>query len=251
MPRIRTVKPDFWTDEKIGRLKREERLLFIGLWNLADDQGVIKNSSAYIKGQLFSYDDDLRTQTIDSWLASLINARMLVPFRFEAEGYLCIRTFNEHQLINRPSKEKFSKELMSDVKNTHGVLTEYSQQEGKGKEGKGKEGKDPPEIIFPFLSEEFGLLWKNWKNYKKNEFKKNYKTSESEQAALSNLCKLARGDEATAKEIIMQSIANQWQGLFELKTNNNEQSGSSNRKPHPGKITGEQLNKAYAKFYNR
>lgn len=143
MPRIRTVKPDFWTDEKIGRLKREERLLFIGLWNLADDQGVIKNSSVYIKGQLFSYDDDLRTLTIDAWLASLITARMLVPFRFEAESYLCIRTFDEHQLINRPSKAKFSKELLVKIKNTHGVLSEYSQPEGKGKEGKGEDDTRP------------------------------------------------------------------------------------------------------------
>ena len=32
MPRIRTIKPEFWTDEKIIELSLPARLLFIGLW---------------------------------------------------------------------------------------------------------------------------------------------------------------------------------------------------------------------------
>ena len=39
MARIRTVKPDIWTDEKFVELSPLARLLFIGLWNFADDEG--------------------------------------------------------------------------------------------------------------------------------------------------------------------------------------------------------------------
>lgn len=142
MPRIRTIKPDFWIDEKIARLKRDERLLFIGLWNLADDQGVVKSNSAYIKGQLFSYDDDVRITTVDQWLVSLTKALMLVPFTVSGEGYYIIRTFKEHQVINRPSKPKWDDVILSKI--THGVLTEYSHQERKGSGTGNREGNGEP-----------------------------------------------------------------------------------------------------------
>lgn len=141
MARIRTIKPDFWTDEKIGTsLKRDERLLFIGLWNLADDQGVLKSSAAYIKGQLFSYDEELRTQTVTMWLTSIEKALMIVPFILNGESYYIIRTFKDHQLINRPSKPKFDQNLLDRVLHdhslsTHGIITEHSPLEGKGNRG--------------------------------------------------------------------------------------------------------------------
>jgi len=39
MPRIRTVKPEFWTDGAMLRLSDSCRLFFIGLWNFCDDEG--------------------------------------------------------------------------------------------------------------------------------------------------------------------------------------------------------------------
>ena len=39
MPRIRTIKPEFWTDEKVGECSIPARLLFIATWNIADDRG--------------------------------------------------------------------------------------------------------------------------------------------------------------------------------------------------------------------
>ena len=41
--RIRTIKPDFWTDAKVSKLTYLARLLFIGLWNVADDEGRFKS----------------------------------------------------------------------------------------------------------------------------------------------------------------------------------------------------------------
>jgi hypothetical protein len=39
MARIRTIKPEFWTDEKIVECSFEARLMFIGMFNFADDKG--------------------------------------------------------------------------------------------------------------------------------------------------------------------------------------------------------------------
>ena len=42
--RIRTIKPEFWPSEKLAKASREARLLFVGLWSMADDSGRINLS---------------------------------------------------------------------------------------------------------------------------------------------------------------------------------------------------------------
>lgn len=37
MPRIRTIKPEYWTSEQVLDLSIPARLAFIGLWNFCDD----------------------------------------------------------------------------------------------------------------------------------------------------------------------------------------------------------------------
>jgi len=144
MARIRTIKPEFWTDEKIGALKRDVRLLFIGLLNLADDEGVLKAVPAFIKGQIFPYDDELRNNTVKDWLDTLEKARMLIPFTLNGESYYIIRTFKSHQTINRPTASKIpltviKKAFEDNSLPAHGQFNEDSRQERKGKEGKGRE----------------------------------------------------------------------------------------------------------------
>ena len=73
------------------------------------------------------------------------------------------------------------------------------------------------EIILPFQTENFNQLWTLWKDYKKKEHKFNYKTPQSEQAALKQLSELSGNDERKATEIVHQSMANGWKGFFDLK----------------------------------
>ena len=49
MPRIRTIKPEFWTDSKIVALTPHARLLFIGMWNFADDHGCVDDDPMQLK----------------------------------------------------------------------------------------------------------------------------------------------------------------------------------------------------------
>jgi hypothetical protein len=57
-PRIRTLKPEMWADEKVGALTRDARLLFIGLITLADDAGRFRAMPSAILGHVFPYDLD-------------------------------------------------------------------------------------------------------------------------------------------------------------------------------------------------
>ena len=53
MGRIRTIKPEFCQSEKVGRLSREARLLFVLLWPFVDDHGRCRGSSRLLAASLF------------------------------------------------------------------------------------------------------------------------------------------------------------------------------------------------------
>lgn len=97
MARIRTIKPSFWEDEKIAKLPRACRLFYIGMWNQADDMGVIRGNPALLKSAIFPYDEDLRVSEVQKWIDALVNARMLIPITYKSESYYIIRTFRSHQ----------------------------------------------------------------------------------------------------------------------------------------------------------
>lgn len=143
MARIRTIKPEFWDDQKIASLPIGARLLFIGIWNFADDFGIVRSNSAWLKARIFPYDESLRALEVNGWIDALVNARMLIPLEYEGEGYYKIRTFDAHQIVNRPGKrtipENVESKLIRGSLNIHGTITEHSPLERKGKEGKGKE----------------------------------------------------------------------------------------------------------------
>jgi len=69
-------------------------------------------------------------------------------------------------------------------------------------------------IIYPFQTEKFIKFWDIWKQYKKEQYKFTYKSEISEQAALKKLSKDSDNNEQTALEIIENSIANGYKGLF-------------------------------------
>ena len=108
MARIRTIKPDFWEDEKLGTIPIQARLLFIGTWSYADDNGVIRGSAALLKSQIFPYDDNLRIGEVKKWIDALVEARMLIPLSYKGASYYVIRTFRSHQRIDT----RYSNELI-------------------------------------------------------------------------------------------------------------------------------------------
>jgi hypothetical protein len=132
--RIRTVKPEFWTDEKVGELSLTSRLLFIALLNYADDEGNFKCSLKQIKIYSFPYDDI----DIQPYLNELVEHRFMIPYVVENTSYIHIVNFKKHQKINRPSPAMhplFNEYSLSN----HVLFTNNSQRKEGRKEGKGKE----------------------------------------------------------------------------------------------------------------
>lgn len=103
MPRIRTIKPQFWLDEDLGSICRDARLLYIGLWNLADDTGVFEYRPARIKVQLFPYDNDVDVAKIKEWLQVLESVGNIGTFNINGKVFGYIYKFSKHQDIKNPS----------------------------------------------------------------------------------------------------------------------------------------------------
>lgn len=102
MARNRVVKPSFWSDDKVGRLTRDVRLLFIGMLNFADDLGVIYGEANVIKAKIFPH-DDLEVRQVKEWLKSLTDIGMVVPIQYDNKQFYAITNFGKHQTINRPN----------------------------------------------------------------------------------------------------------------------------------------------------
>lgn len=140
MARIRTIKPDFWTDEKVVELSMEARLFFIGSWNFADDYGNIQRSAKKLKMQIFPAD----AIDCEPLIQSLITHGLFTEYDVNGEKYLHIKGFKSHQVINRPSKSGLPAPESVQVQLP---LTEPSLTEGKGREGKGKDMSGSPDVI--------------------------------------------------------------------------------------------------------
>lgn len=57
MPKIRGVKPDFWTDKNIVILSPLARLLYIGMWNYAADCGHLEDEPIELKMRILPADN--------------------------------------------------------------------------------------------------------------------------------------------------------------------------------------------------
>lgn len=69
MPKIRGVKPDFWTDDAIVELSAHARLLYIGMWNYACDNGHLEDRPRQIKMRVLPADDVSVVELLDELTA--------------------------------------------------------------------------------------------------------------------------------------------------------------------------------------
>ena len=93
MARARNIKPGFFKNEELACLPFEARLLFIGLWTLADREGRLEDRPKRIMAELFPYD----RVDVDPLLRQLQSEGFLL--RYEAGGKCCIQIVNfiKHQ----------------------------------------------------------------------------------------------------------------------------------------------------------
>jgi len=87
MARARNIKPGLFKNELLVEQSLFVRLLFVGLWTLADREGRLEDRPKRIRLELFPYDND----DVDSALNILVENGFIV--RYQAAGFNVIVTF--------------------------------------------------------------------------------------------------------------------------------------------------------------
>jgi hypothetical protein len=148
MPRIRSIKPDFWNDEKLGQEPEAIMLTYIGLWNFSDDYGIVKANHTWLKNQIYPYKDKLRIDVFSSWLQRLSELEAIISFTYRGESFYCIRTFRKHQKVEKPSKARNCPEdiLITEL-NKCGFILNENQVFIKSGSSRGVVGEESPLYI--------------------------------------------------------------------------------------------------------
>ena len=101
MARARNIKPGFFHNESLAECCFQARLLFAGLWTLADREGRLEDLPKRIKAQVFPYDD--------ADMAKLLGELELNGFikRYSAEGVnvIWIESFLKNQNPHHTEKD--------------------------------------------------------------------------------------------------------------------------------------------------
>lgn len=93
MARARLLKPGFFANEELATLPPYARLLFAGLWTLADREGRLKDVTRWIAGQLFPYEE----VDVEELLTQLAKHRFIQRYQARGQRYIQVSSFKKHQ----------------------------------------------------------------------------------------------------------------------------------------------------------
>ena len=155
--RIRTIKPEFYTHEKLFESEKESklplRLAFTGLWCAADREGRFKWEPRRLGVSILPYDQIDFSRVLDA----LTTRGFIRRYRVNGAEYGVIESFPRHQVINnRESPSVIPAPVDNEEDMTRAPRVDdacptplsLAQAEGKGREGEGMDLAPPavPEV---------------------------------------------------------------------------------------------------------
>jgi hypothetical protein len=102
-PRIRTLKPEVWQDERLAEVTFDARLLYVGLVTQADDEGRQNGNLNIVKSRIYPFDGGLALDDIAAWLGELEAAGLVELYAAEARQYIAIKSWFQDQRVDRPT----------------------------------------------------------------------------------------------------------------------------------------------------
>ena len=91
--RARNIKPGFFKSEEVAECSPWARLLFPGLWCMADREGRLEDRPKRMKGEIFPYD----SIEIEPLLQELVEQGLIIRYEVDGQKLIWIPTFVKHQ----------------------------------------------------------------------------------------------------------------------------------------------------------
>ncbi|MBF6135855.1 hypothetical protein IU501_22960 [Nocardia otitidiscaviarum] len=103
MARIRTIKPEFWDSPGIETMHPFSRLLFVAMWNWADDSGRGKAEARELMGFVFPRDEDMTLAEFRRYLGEVRRVFGVHFYKVAGRSYYAIPSWDNHQKIDKRS----------------------------------------------------------------------------------------------------------------------------------------------------
>lgn len=159
--RSRNIKPGFFHNEELVECSFPARILFIGLWCLADREGYLEDRPKKIKIQVFPADP----VDCEALLCELDEAALILRYEADGEKYIWIPGFRAHQNPHRREKPSEFPPHPDDAERRRGPAGEKTEQvptkdrprtdqdQAEGEPGHGRARLNPdilnPDILNP------------------------------------------------------------------------------------------------------
>lgn len=104
MARIRTIKPEFWSSPGIETLEYRWRLLYIAMWQLADDWGRGAFIPRELLGFAFPMDEEMTSAEISAGCREISGVFGTVFYTVGKRHYFSIPSWEKHQRIDKRAK---------------------------------------------------------------------------------------------------------------------------------------------------
>jgi len=102
------IDPKIWVNLKVGSLPDAGRLLFIGIFSTADDDGRLEADPKFLKATIFPYDDQKTIGAVRELRDDCARLGLIRVYSKNSREYLDIPGWHEHQMIRKdrynPSK---------------------------------------------------------------------------------------------------------------------------------------------------
>ena len=105
MARQRSIHPEIWTSDAVGRLPLPARLLWIGIFSTADDEGRLKGSPEHLRATVFPH-DRLSIPKIELWLALVEAEGMIRRYSVDGRQFIAVINFRRYQRPKYPTPSK-------------------------------------------------------------------------------------------------------------------------------------------------
>ena len=135
MARIRTIKPEFWGDEKLAPCSPITRLVFLGLISMADDAGRVVDNVKVIDAFVFPETSETCRGSIDELSAM---GRIRRGKTASGQRIIEIANWHAHQKIEKPNLRAAFPEIVEE-QGVSGIPRNVGETSGKERGNVGEE----------------------------------------------------------------------------------------------------------------
>ncbi|MBL4565664.1 hypothetical protein [Citrobacter koseri] len=136
MARSRNIKPGFFTNDELAECSPLARLLFAGLWTIADKEGRLDDRPKKVKALVLPFD----SVDCDELLQQLHQRKFINRYQVNGEGFIQISNWRKHQ-------NPHCKEAASEIPEPVGNNDSTGQEQCNEDKDEDKKDIESPQVI--------------------------------------------------------------------------------------------------------